>query len=240
MGLTGAECAPARHHTCMGTTRRRRTTAGEVLHARPTLASASRARPEMAPRPGEPRRPRGAYARPRRLPPCRACTPRDEPPYPQHNRRGSLSHEVSPSKHTVAINSPPRRGSCACTLRRTPLAPPRANSTSIRSGRPPTVRASPLDQTRAPPITYCPALLLTSLDFEPRQPHCRGLTATARRNHLRPRHHHQSIHGEANRTPPPFVHILRPCFAAGELAPPPEGMVVNSQGPICEPGTCLQ
>jgi hypothetical protein len=33
-----------------------------------------------------------------------------------------------------------------------------------------------------------------------------------------------------------LVHLLRPWFTAGELAPPSEGTVVKIQGPICELG----
>jgi hypothetical protein len=37
----------------------------------------------------------------------------------------------------------------------------------------------------------------------------------------------------------PFVHLLRPPFAVGELAPPPEITVVKIQGHMCKPGIFL-
>jgi hypothetical protein len=35
----------------------------------------------------------------------------------------------------------------------------------------------------------------------------------------------------------PLEHLLRPPFAADELTPPPEGLVVNREGIVVNPGT---
>jgi hypothetical protein len=68
----------------------------------------------------------------------------------------------------------------------------------------------------------------------------RNLATAARRSHLRPRHHHQSAPGEANRAAVPLIHLPRPHLAAGKLFPAVEGMDVNIQGYIYEPGALLQ
>jgi hypothetical protein len=35
----------------------------------------------------------------------------------------------------------------------------------------------------------------------------------------------------------PLAHLLRLPFTAGELTPPPEGIVVNTEGIVVNPGT---
>jgi hypothetical protein len=118
-----------------------------------------------------------------------------------------------------------------------PLPPLRWTRTSARFHRRPSPRAPFLCSSRAPKAACSPALHLPSPESEPRRERCRGLATVTRRHHLRTRHHPESIRGEPNRPPVPFVHLLRPPFAAGELTLPPEGTVVNSQGHMCKPGT---
>jgi hypothetical protein len=121
-----------------------------------------------------------------------------------------------------------------------PLPPPRWTRTSARFHRRPSPRAPSLGSSRAPKAACSPALHLPSLESEPRRERHRGLAVTARRHHLQPRHHPQSIHGESNRPPVPFVHLHRLPFAASKLAPLPrarlwipKGICVN-QGPVLD------
>jgi hypothetical protein len=102
--------------------------------------------------------PTGVTVRTRRCRQLPARAPRRTPPPPAaaHARRGkllmptryssaSLSSEASYTPmHVPAIKRHPRCGSRAHPLRRTPLAPPRANTATIHSSRRSTPRASPL------------------------------------------------------------------------------------------------
>jgi hypothetical protein len=115
--------------------------------ARPARASAARPRPKPTPRPGEPRRPWGAQVCPPSRTPPPAATParRGEPAMATVYSPTSLSRKAFYTlMHAPTINSHPRRSPRARKLRRMPLAPPRANSATIRSSHRSTPRASPL------------------------------------------------------------------------------------------------
>jgi hypothetical protein len=82
-----------------------------------------------------------------------------------------------------------------------------------------------------------PALRRHSPEPEPGRKRRHGLTAAARRQLPRPNHRRASVTGKPNRPPVPLEHLLRPPYTAGELPPPPEGLVVNIEGMVVNPGT---
>jgi hypothetical protein len=120
-----------------------------------------------------------------------------------------------------------------------PLPPLRAR-TPASSRRRPTPSRPSLGPTRAPMVACWTSPPGASPETDHPRVRRRDLAAAARRSHLRSRRHHQSAPGEANRTVVSLVFLPRPCLTGDKLPSAVKGTVVNIQGQICKPGTCLQ